>query len=139
MLRYIFICLLVLPLMACSGKPTESDGRRALEARVEQDSKGLIRVVSFEKTNAIEQELFGRKLYLLEYSAQIEFTEDVMWSGPGPFGWDGKFLATLGRPKNTLDSFNPAFVGRTAGNKGEKTGVSGRVVFEKAEKGWRAL
>lgn len=139
MLRTVFLCLLLLPLVACSGKPTDSDARLVLAAQVEKESNGLIRVASFEKTNAIEQELLGRQIYVLEYSAQIEFKEDVMWSGPGPFGWSGNFLATPGRPKSALDSFHPAFMGRTPGNKGETAKVAGKIVFEKAEKGWRAI
>lgn len=139
MRKTLLLCLLLLPLMACSGKPTDSDGRLVLEAQVKRDSKGLIRVASFEKTNAIEQEMLGRQLYLLEYTAQIEFTEDVMWSGPGPFGWNGKFLATPGRPKSALDSFHPAFMGRTPGNKGETAKVTGTIIFEMAENGWRPM
>lgn len=139
MRKTFLLCLLLLPLMACSGKPTDSDGRLVLEAQVKKDSEGLIRVATFEKTNAIEREMLGRQLYLLEYTAQIEFTEDVMWSGPGPFGWSGKFLATLGRPKSALDSFHPAFMGRTPGNKGETAKVTGTIIFEMAENGWRPM
>ncbi|MBN8510061.1 MAG: hypothetical protein J0L57_15795 [Burkholderiales bacterium] len=139
MFRSLALGIVILFLMGCSGPPSEADAKTVLAAKVNQESTGLIQLVDFKKTNAIEQEVMGRKLYKLEYSAEIEFTDDIMWSGPGPFGWDGRFQATKGRPRGGLDAFHPAFMGKTPGDKGKKFKVTGAVVFEKAEKGWRPI
>lgn len=138
-MRVLLFTVMVMATSACSDIPSVADGRKALEEKVKKDSDGLIRLGEFKKTNAVERELLGKRLYQMEYSAKIEFTQDLMWSGPGPFGWNGNFHATPGRPRNTLDSFHPSFIGRTAVKKGETADVSGTVVLEKAEKGWRAF
>jgi len=124
-------------LAACSGPPSESDGRSALESKVQAQSNGLIKVASFQKTNGVAREFGGVKAYELDYTAEIEFTDDCMWGGGGPFGWDGSFEAARGQPRGALDSFNPKYFGKQAAKKGQRQKVTGKFAFEKTERGWR--
>jgi hypothetical protein len=116
-----------------NSKPSESNGRSALEAETQSESEGLIKLVSFQKTNGVEREFRGAKVYELEYIAEIEFLEDCIWGGDRAFGWGGSFHAR--RP----DYFDrPPYLMRGArGNKGQRERVSGKLIFEETEKGWR--
>ena len=120
------LCIAIL-LAACSGSgsiPSESDGRSALEQKIQKQSNGLIRLISFQKTNGIEQDIFGMKQYRLEYTAEIEILGDCAWVGnDGIVGWDGRFNTNRGKSRS----------------KGERHKVSAYLEFEKAENGWRIV
>ena len=137
LLRMILAFSIVTLLVACSGPPTESDARNALESKIQRQSNGLIKIAAFQKTNGMAREYGGIKAYEFDYVAEIEFTDDCMWGGGGPFGWDGSFEATRGQPHGALDSFNPKYFGKQAANKGQRQKVSGKFAFEKTERGWR--
>lgn len=64
--------LLALSVSACSqGKP---DGKVDVEKQINSEFGGLVRLVSYEKTNGIDGEDVGIKTYEVEYQAEIEFT-----------------------------------------------------------------
>jgi hypothetical protein len=135
---FAFVTTMVILLLAgCGGPPSSSDGRQQLENRIQNQSNGLIKLTSFEKTNGVAQELMGMKFYEMEYSAEIEFLDDCMWGGGGPFGWDGSFQAVRGQPGTGADAFNPTFFGKQKASKGQLRKVTGKFTFQKTEAGWR--
>ena len=119
-----------------SGLPSEEDGRNALAKKIHDESNGLIRLISFRKTDALEREFQGVRLYQLEYTAEIEFLENLMWNGEGPF-WEGDYNAIRGQPQGALDSFNPRFMGKAPAAKGQRKNVSSMLIFERTVRGWR--
>lgn len=119
----------VVILAGCSGPPSESDGRNALEEKIRANSNGLIRLASFQKTNGIAQEIEGMKLYEMEYTADIEFLEDCVWSGTYR-GEARLFYAEPRGQRKWFGAFEPA-------SKGQHQRLTGRFSFQKAEKGWR--
>ena len=72
-------------LAGCSGPPSASVGRQIVQKQVQAESKGLMKLVSFRKTNATGDNTTDR----MEYEAEVEFTADatVMKSASisGPF------------------------------------------------------
>src|SRR5438128_318003 len=75
--------LLVL-LSDCSGKPSssvpsEADGRKAVENTMSQSSHGLVRLLSFAKTNGKTGEVSGVKSYEMEYRAELEFLAEAWY------------------------------------------------------------
>lgn len=85
------------------------------------------------------REYGGIKAYEFDYSAEIEFMDDCMWGGGGPFGWNGSFAANRGQPNGGLDSFNPAYFGKQPAKKGQRQKLCGKFQFEKTERGWRLV
>jgi len=127
--RAVIVFLIAVSLTACSGPPSESDGRTALNQKIETESEGLIRLVSFKKTNGVTSE--GG--YQLEYTAEIEFLDDCIWSG----GYKGTFLATRGRPASAMDREMLRYDAKEAAEKGKHQQVSNKLIFQRTENGWR--
>ena len=103
---------LVLTVTGCSGTPSESDGRAKLENQIQQQSNGLISLVSFSKTDGVMHEMMGIKEYEMSYSAEVEFVDNCMWRGGNSLmGWDGTFFAKPGQPAPATErlwtSFRP--------------------------------
>ena len=122
----ISLCIAVF-LAACSPTlPSESDARSKVEQQIQNYSHGLIRLLSFEKTNGVRQE--GMGMYYIEYTAEIEFLDDCMWTSK-PFFW-----ATPGIRERESGGFNDE---QKPGKKGEHRKTTGAVRFTKTEKGWQ--
>lgn len=108
--RFSFVLLLCVTLLftGCSSVPSDSDGRKYLEAR--GDELKVYKVQSFTKTNGLGDETG----YTLEYEAQLEClrsTVDILWDA-GP----------------RVD----------CGSAGQIVKKKGALVFQKTENGWRA-
>ena len=120
-----------------SSTPSASTGRHVIEERIANESKGLIKLVSFEKTNGQSFEAMGVKGYNMEYKVEIEFVEDCSWGGGGMFSqMQGQFSADPGGPSNALNAL--LYVGKKQMKKGQHETVTGRLTFEQTEQGWRA-
>src|ERR1039457_2533982 len=63
----------------CSSKPSEGDGKQAVQNQINQDAQGRIKLVEFHKTNGQMAEINAVKIYSLAFGAEIEFTEDCKW------------------------------------------------------------
>jgi len=140
--RFAAALLAVLVLSGCGGPPSSSDGRKQLEIRIQSESNGLIQLVSFDKTNGMEMEMGGMKVYKMEYTAEIECLENCSWGGGGMFGaWDGHFRAIKGSVDtsglNGLMAIASGTQGMTKANKGQRTKVKGDFAFMKTEQGWK--
>lgn len=129
--------LTALVISGCGGPPSPSDGRKQLEGRIQAQSNGLIRLVSFDKTNGLDRDIGGRKIYEMEYTAEIEFLDNCMWSGGGLLGWDGSFRAVRGERPGGIEAFNPEYLEMPEVRKGQRKKVNGKFTFEKTEQGWR--
>ena len=121
------------------GKPSESDGRQAIEQAIAKDSRGQIRLLAFSKTNGSMGEFMGVKLYELEFRATIEFTEDCKWI-TGMFGEQMGFkTADLPRSKrfNWKDFMDNVEQPGVKVRQGKQIKLVGAVLFELTDNGWR--
>src|ERR1017187_2817506 len=64
----------------CSGPPSASEGRQAIEDRIKGQSEGRIRLVQFKKANGQLAEVMGVKVYTPEFESEIEFLEACKWN-----------------------------------------------------------
>ncbi len=113
----------------CSSVPSSSDAQRILENQIIMQSKGVIKLIGFTQTNAQKGDVMGTKIYSLEYQAEIEFTADCYWGGPF-----GGFEVMTGEP-SLFNAFR--YQGKKRAKQGQRKAISGELVFEKTEKGWR--
>ncbi|MFH1231346.1 MAG: thermonuclease family protein [Planctomycetota bacterium] len=96
--------------------PDANDGQSVLESSL----KGLVKVVSFKKTDGQAGEVFGVKQYALMYEAEIECLVDcfVNPSLGGIRKAEGMGIMEVRK------------------NRGDHIGMKGQINFEKTEKGW---
>lgn len=122
--------------------PTENQGANAMATIIGKESKGLLRLVRFTKTNGQKSEVNGIKHYMMECEVMVLALEDCAMTGfEGPFGWNGSFYAKrLQKHANELDKYNP-FGAEFAGNKqlirGAQAGFITKLEFDLTERGWR--
>jgi hypothetical protein len=154
------LCALILS--GCGGGTvSENSARTAYEKSTPAIVEGKAKLVSFRKINAQKSELFGVKMYDVEYEAELKFLEDVppeVWDVTGfpSKGFGPKTVRVEAQTKedaiakgtkllpedrrNKITADKPGFPPHVSGPKGKKdeiTKVSGRLHFEQTEKGWR--
>jgi hypothetical protein len=124
----------------CSLKPSEGDGKQAVQNQISQEAQNRIRLVAFHKTNGQMAEVNAVKFYSLEFQAEIEFTADCRWV-IGNYGQQLSFRTSIpvsqqqgGVWGQFLDNAvsNPGMLVK----KGDRFQLSGVVHFEKKENGW---
>jgi hypothetical protein len=126
--RHITLILVALFLAGCSGPPSESVGKQIVEKEIQDKSKGLMKLVSFRKTNATG----GDGFYVMEYEVEVAFTDDA--TVPTSAFAAGPFFADRGFTKaNQLDLPLSSIQKR----KGETMKRASTLTFKKTEKGWR--
>jgi len=137
-IRVIVVACIVLALAGCSDRPSESEARGKLEDQIKQQSNGLIKLISFSKTDAAMHEMMGVKGYEMFYAAEIEFVENCIWSGGNDLvPWDGTFNATLNQGSVTgALSFSATAQGLRLAAKGQRLKFTGKINLEKTESGW---
>ena len=83
-------------------------------------------LVSFEKTNGMSREVFGAKVYIIEYRATVEYPEGLRpecVSHNGSFsGWSCSLAQSQGTQPKSI---------------GERETTTGELAFEQTEKGWK--
>jgi hypothetical protein len=129
-----------LGLAGCSDTPSSAAARSKLENQIQQQSGGLIKLISFQKTDGVMHEIMGMKAYEMSYAGEVEFLDDCLWSGGNNLsGWDGSFSAQRGpaAPSGGLRDFFNLSQGRKAAKKGEHFRFTGHMDFQKTERGWR--
>ena len=78
-IRSLFTIAIAFTLVGCAdSKPSEADARQKLEKQIQEESGGLIKLVSFRKTDGAMPVVMGRNE--VSYTAEIEFGDDL--SGP---------------------------------------------------------
>lgn len=100
--------------VTCSGAgvPSQSDGEKVFKHTNGAIKRGIWKLHSFSKTNGQQGEVFGVKVYRLDYAAELEYAQDE----PDAFGNTG---------------------GSGLHKKGDIVKRNGSLRFEKTEKGWK--
>ena len=79
-IRSLFTIAIAFTLVGCAdSKPSEADARQKLEKQIQEESGGLIKLVSFRKTDGAMPAVMGRNE--VSYTAEIEFGDDLFWAG----------------------------------------------------------
>lgn len=110
------------------AQPSERAGRQVFTA-IQKDKLGgtPFEIRSFRKTNGSTAEVFGVRVYVMEYSASVRYPKglrpDCIRSGNAFAGWDC-FHA------QSQQGIRPQPAGSTETMTGELT-------FQKTERGWR--
>jgi|SRR6267142_4496216 len=98
------------------SRPSELEGKAFIENQIKEQEQNYT-LKSFKKTNGQAQEVFGVKVYLMEFEAEVQCMK--VNHSPGA-------LILVGGYNIACDEI------------GEKHKLEGVIRFEKMEKGWRA-
>ncbi len=155
--------VLLLVATGCSVTPSERDARTALEDQIQRDSEGRIKLISFRQTGAkrIEGGDLGygkQQWYVVEYEAEIEFQDHVVWyrREPWSLGVRGWAEEVYGVPASRVLRFIarkpekpkpgglvlelPVFVEGEEYRPGERVKISGVVIFFRhPNEAWRPV
>ncbi len=130
---FVFLFVAVFLSSSCGNSPHPSQGQKHIGELIAKNSRGFIKLVDFRKTNGTASELMGVKLYEMEFEADIEFTNDCTWrtnfaaqvaQSPSEGYW-AQYAQSLMR-----------MAGQRNAQKGERATVTGKMQFEKKERGW---
>lgn len=111
-----------------SSAPSESEGRKAVEAMIAKTSDGCIKLLKFDKTNG----LAGGLGYRMEFTVEIEFLQDCWFQGGD--GMERGYTSFYSEPQKKAKEYYRQVNKR----KGEKLRANSYIAFEKTENGWRA-
>ena len=112
------------------SKPSESSARQTIEEQIQKNSQGKLKLRDFKKTNGIEREIFGQKMYELQYEAVIEPLANCWFIEPN----STSVKARISEPYVCLQQCS--FCSATPLKKGELHKVNGSIHYEMTEKGW---
>jgi|GEM_PF-2404762 len=133
--RFGFVFLFVAAFLSssCGNSPRPSQGQKHIEELIAKNSRGFIKLVDFRKTNGTVAELMGVKLYEMEFEADIEFANDCTWRT--------NFAAQ--EVQSSADGYWAQYAqslmqmaGQRNAQKGERATITGKMQFEKKERGW---
>ncbi|MDP1774344.1 MAG: hypothetical protein Q8L15_18920 [Methylobacter sp.] len=128
----------IVALPACSIPPSESDGRKRLETKIQSKSDGLIRVLSFEMTEGMPGEISPvYSSYIMKYTAELEFLDNcASKSLNAKVNSDYDYEAVCGLPQGTgySQGTDSSLVQH---GKGEREKFRAIFVFSKTAQGWR--
>ena len=127
-----------------SSTPSSSEAEKIVDQYVFGASDERVKVVGFTKIDGQKIEIQGRSVYILEFRAEAQVTEDCWayekFSVHNRFFSSVRFRTEKTRPKK-LSPMQILMSGGDTGTmvsklKGEKTPIYGEVTFEKKESGW---
>jgi hypothetical protein len=131
------------PTPAAADTPTEAMAEEILRGQIAAQSQGAIDLSSFQKTNGQQREMFGVKLYSMEFSAETIFQSDAKWLYDDPVMGLHAFRTTKAPPPNANKQFNWGDFMEASQNPGETVRrgehriIQGTIDFERKEKGWQ--
>lgn len=141
-IRLLFAILVGVVQLQAANPPTENQGANAMSEKVREESKGLLRLVKFTKTNGQKSNLNGVDVYTMECSAEVAANQDCAMTGfEFGGGWNGTFGALKAQKKaSSLDTFNPFGAGYGTNKqlaRGAHMSFNTKLVFDLTERGWR--
>lgn len=131
-----FWILLPIIVIGCSaldsGTPSESLALEFLETQVGNayPADGTPKIESFKKTNGVKKTENGVEMYVLEFQSEFVYPKGYMPECVDHTHYNSKCFSAELKHVGTGIQFKPI---------GTREKAEGKVIFEKAEKGWRAV
>ncbi|MFA6922913.1 MAG: hypothetical protein WC223_01545 [Bacteroidales bacterium] len=143
----VLVCSLFNAIISCKNSDNRiSIAKEGLEEKINNESRGLLKLNKFEKTDGQESSKNGIQKYTINYKAEIEFKETA-WANTSK-NENGRELqdAEYFDMGGLLGRFSACHTGNPPGSiyphyfpKGEKIIVFGSVALEKSESGWHVV
>jgi hypothetical protein len=135
------LAVMALVLAGCSSQTQTASAEKVLRERIESESSGQIKLVSFKKTDGQAIEAFGVKGYKMDYEAEIEFQTDGTWQHGGIYTKTGGLAFGFATGQPPKEGSWAAFANTSEGvnnvHRGDRAKIAGVMQGEKKESGWR--
>ena len=116
--------LLFIIMESCSSNDPTSAAKLFLDTEIAKESNGYLKLVKFEKRDAVSQNIFGVEVYKIDYTGEVEAIKDggriYISNDRSDFG---KYYPN-GWPTNTETKI------------GSRYKIDGQMTLEKHENGW---
>jgi len=114
----------------------EAKAKEYLQQKISDQSGNALKLENFTKTNGVEQDVMGMKMYVLEWTIQTSVQNNVWKAGnpmPGMGFWSD-FKTLTKRPENEY------LLGKDGPHLAVGTNIrfTGNCKLQKTEQGWRA-
>lgn len=124
----------VFTLFSCADKQS-SIAKEKLQSLILSQSKGIIQLTSFKKTNGQESIVNGVNYYKMDFNGVLEFQNECWKAGNNIEGWFRNFSVMTAQPQAGWNSY---LAGDTKHfNRGDIIEMSGIAFLEKSERGWK--
>jgi hypothetical protein len=117
------------PLGSASGGPTEDAVRGHMERQLANNSKGMVKLNGFKKTDGLAMVVGGVSVYEMDWLANLEVTQDC-W-----FKAETLEAAALEPGADILYASSRY----QKYQRGQRVDLTGKTSFQRRESGWRAL
>ena len=140
--RFVAGCVILTVVAGCSGTPAVSLGRDAVSSRFDGGKSTRVTLVDFSKTDGQASELMGVRLYMMQFTAVAEFTDDAYYTTGGVMQPNDDILTRPASktPPNCQQNLAACLSERPVlAKKGDRLTFSGSATFEKRESGWHVV
>jgi hypothetical protein len=138
MYTMLFISLCV---PACGGAPPPAMAQEAIASHLDNGNQTRVRLADFRKTDGQAAEMFGVKVYQMDFVAFAEFTDDAYYTTGGTLLQSDININTQPIsqvPASCEQDLSACFNQRPLrANKGDRLPLAGTAAFERHESGWR--
>lgn len=110
--------------------PSQAEAEAIILKAIAEQSQGLVRLVSFDKTDDRPSVERGRSLHRVMFRGEIEFIEDCQWDNTWDDFWRGDFHA-----RKLTDSPDP--FGSRKVKQGDRIRFSGAILFQREAGTWK--
>lgn len=109
-----------------------------MEKQIAAESKGAIKLLSFDKQNGVVQEIFGQKMYTLEYSLVIQILKPIWKASADRFLQKDWFWNSFHVRDQEGDIYSSTFMENYRRyEQGTMVRITGEMQFEATDNGWR--
>jgi len=119
-------------LTSCSNLPNPSQNETDLRNKIEMVSEKKIELIQFEKTNALEEEIFGAKYYTVSYNGKIKYKESG-YLHLNLLNEKKELVLNFVKIKHTSPFSLEAFYDI---KQNEEKKIKGKIIYAKTENGW---
>jgi hypothetical protein len=136
-IKFLLVVISSILIQSCSLFDNRPDlAKQELENQINTQSAGVIKLLSFEKTDGEDVDVAGFKEYKMDIKATIEYQQDC-YKVSDMQGWPySNFNTVADKPANNIYSslMGYKFFGF---KKGHRVELSGQAIYEKKESGWK--
>jgi hypothetical protein len=124
----VLIAILISTFMMQSCDSRKSLGKSQYEQKIEDESKGAIKIRDFKRIDAMEGALAGVSYYAVQFETTLEFEKNSWKKGSRTLQ---SFVVTDTQTPDWVYGVDAYF------NKGDKIFIKGTLNFVKMESGWK--
>ena len=121
-------------LISCNNFPNEELAKTSVSEKISEISNKNVELIEFKKTNAQEQNMFGVEMHKIEFSGRVKYRKSgyITKYSADKFNVTKRSFLIV---RDNVESHSEDYYIKVKEN--EIKDITGNVIFEKMESGWR--